>query len=57
MAVCNCATAAPAAGGADRVEAVLEEPLVLDHSRRGSMSQASRPAHEDVHAFVSEAHA
>ncbi|CEG07830.1 putative diguanylate cyclase YcdT [Afipia felis] len=44
-------------GGRNRVEAVLEEPLVLDHSRRGSMSQASRPAHEDVHAFVSEAHA
>lgn len=44
-------------GGRNRVEAVLEEPLVLDHSRRGGMSQASRPAREDVHAFVSEAHA
>jgi diguanylate cyclase (GGDEF)-like protein len=44
-------------GGRNRVEAVLEEPLVLDHSRRGSMSQTSRPERADMHAFVSEAHA
>lgn len=44
-------------GGRNRVEAVLEEPLVLDHSRRGGMNQTSRPERMDVHAFVSEAHA
>jgi hypothetical protein len=44
-------------GGRNRVEAVLEEPLVLDHPRRGGMSQTSRPERADVHAFVSEAHA
>jgi diguanylate cyclase (GGDEF)-like protein len=44
-------------GGRNRVEAVLEEPLVLDHSRRGGMSQMPRPERADVHAFVSEAHA
>jgi diguanylate cyclase (GGDEF)-like protein len=44
-------------GGRNRVEAVLEGPLVLDHTRRGGMNQASRPANEDVHALVSEAHA
>jgi len=44
-------------GGRNRVEAVLEEPLVLDHSRRGGMNQASVPERVDVHAFVSEAHA
>jgi len=43
-------------GGRNRVEAVIEEPLVLDHSRRGGMSQALRPVREDAHAFVAAVH-
>lgn len=43
-------------GGRNRVEAVLEEPLVLDHSRRGGLKQPSRSDKENAHAFVSKAH-